>query len=93
MQVLVGTKDVDGCEDIYNSTDGSGIYEANLDISSLPSPLTDEQFMPQPPTFSVYLSPYETIPEPNVTNVSLPHTDFNQEPPPQYTTLRYPWIS
>jgi hypothetical protein len=86
MQAIeVGAKDIDGCEDIYDMADGSGIYETILDSSSL----SDEQSITKSPAVCVDLNPYETISEPSVKTVPLHHTDFNQEPPSQCTTLQH----
>ena len=90
MQAIeVGAKDIDGCEDIYDMADGSGIYETILDSSSL----SDEQSITKSPAVCVDLNPYETISEPSVKTAPLHHTDFNQEPPSQYTTLQHVHIN
>ena len=83
MQAL--KKNVDGFEEIYDSADGSGIYETILDY---PYSHSDEQPMPKPPAVSGDSNPYEIVPEQSLHNASLVHTDFNEEPPSQYTTLQ-----
>ena len=75
------SKHFDGFEEIYDSADGSGIYETILDY---PSYVSGEQSMPKPPAVSGDSSP---VPEQSLQNASLAHTDFNQEPPSQYSTM------
>jgi hypothetical protein len=85
---FVGTKDVDGCNDmtLHNSTDGAGMDETILEYPAPSFSLHDENSMPKPPAACVDPNPYETIPELSGNNASLFHTDFNEEPPYQYTT-------
>ena len=92
MQVLekssVGTKDVDGCEDTYNSADGSSINENISDSDSPHYPPSDQQSMPKSPAVCVDLNAYETVPEQSVKNAPLPHI-INQESPLECTTLQH----
>ena len=85
---FVGTKDFDGSNDmtLHNYTDGTGMYETILECPAPSFSLHDENSMPKPPAADVNLNPYETIPKPSGKNASLSHTDFNEEPPYQYTT-------
>lgn len=75
------SENFDGIEEIYDSADGSGIYETVLDY---PSSLSDEQSMPKPPAVSGDSSP---VPEQSLQNAPLAHTVFNEEPPSEYSTL------
>ena len=75
------SKHFDGIEEIYDSADGSGIYETILDY---PSYVSGEQSMSKPSAVSGDSIP---VPEQSLQNASLAHTDFNEEPPSQYSTL------
>ena len=59
MQAIeIGTKDIDGCEDIYDMADGSGIYETILDRFSS---VSDEQSISKSSAVCVGLNPYLSL--------------------------------
>ena len=59
-----------------------------ISFSSIPS-LSDEQSITKSSAVCVDHNPYKTTPEPSVKTTPLHHTDFNQEPPSQCTTLQH----
>ena len=79
----VDEKHVDGCTNVHDSADGVVMYETILDS---PSTYHDEKSMLEPPAATADSNHYETIPGLDEKNTSLPHTDFNQEPPSEYMT-------
>ena len=78
----VDEKHVDGSNGMHDSTDGVVLHETMLDCPVPPSSFHDGSSMLEPPAAPGDTNHYETIPG---ENTSLPHTDFNQELPSEYT--------
>ena len=79
-----GAKHVDDSNDMHNSIGGVNLHETYL---VPPSSFHDEEAMLNPPNDPVNSNHYETITGLSEGNTSLLHTDFNQEPPSEYTIL------
>lgn len=91
MQALEkNVKHSQGCKNICNSTDGADIYETIIDYPTTLSSLGDGKSIPKLPVVSSDFNPYDLTPKQNRKGA---HTDFNQEPPTQYTTLQHMHIS